>query len=137
MTTIPESIAVDARAKVFWGERADKVMEFLASKGVEREVGRAFLQEVLDEKLVDTRSEGRTRIWKGAGLILIPVAYYVVVQLTGYLFVKLFAVLLVVGAYGLFVLTKGIGMATQRRESVPPLNPTEPATAAQSPAPAP
>lgn len=115
MSSIPEPVAVEARAKLMWGESPTKVLAFLQSKQVEEKVALALLEEVQAERAETIRAEGMTKIWSGALLALLPIGYYFAGRMLGFWLIKLFAGLIVVGAYGLVRLTNGLSMAVRPR----------------------
>lgn len=116
MGAVPESVAVEARAKIFWGASPDAVLAFLKSNNVEEKDARALIEAVLTERAEEVRSEGVRKIWSGALLVLVPIGYYVVAWvLLGFLLVKLFAALILVGLFGVARLAKGLSMATNPR----------------------
>jgi hypothetical protein len=116
MASIPESVASEARAKLIWGASPDTVLKLLKSNNVEEKDARALIEEVLTERAKVVRSEGMTKIWTGALLVIVPVSYYVVSWvLIGFLLVKLFIGLILVGLFGVFRLATGLSMVANPR----------------------
>jgi len=98
---VPESVAVEARAKIFWGASPDTVLQFLKSNYVEENDARALIEAVLTERAESVRSEGLTKIWSGALLALVPITYYLISWvLLGFLLLKLFTALILIGLFG-------------------------------------
>lgn len=116
MGAVPESVAVEARAKIFWGASPDTVLQFLKSNNVEEKDARALVEAILTERAESVRSEGMTKVWTGALLVMVPVCYFFVAWvLFGFLQVKFFAVLILVGLFGVARLVDGLFMVTNPR----------------------
>jgi len=116
MHAIPEPIAVDARAKIMWGEPPDKVRDYLMSKHVGEKDAALLLEEVMAERAASIRSDEMKKVWLGSAFIAAPIAYYFVTHLwIGYWSLKFFAGLIVLGAVGLAKLTSGISMVLRPR----------------------
>jgi len=108
---IPEPIAVEARAKITWGEPPEKVRAFLMTKGIGEKDAASLLQELLTERAASIRSDGMKKVWLGGAFIVAPVAYYFVTHFwIGYWDLKFFAALIVVGVVGLAKATTGFSM---------------------------
>lgn len=115
MAAIPESVAVEARAKIVWGATPDAVLKFLMSEKVEAKDALALLKEILTERAEMIRSEGVMKIWTGALLVLVPVGYLLVSLVLGFLVIGLFAVLIFVGLFGVARAANGIFMVRNAR----------------------
>lgn len=113
--SIPKPVAVEARAKIFWGASTATVREYLQSKNVEEEDALALIEEVLRERAQVVRAEGVAKTWTGALLVLVPIGYFLIAQMLGFLMLKLFAGLIVLGLFGLLRLTKGLSMMLSPR----------------------
>lgn len=115
MNTIPEPIAVEARAKLMWGENPEKVRAFLESKKIAPADAEALIEKVAAESAEATRAEGKKKAGWGVLFLLAPVIYYFVAVALGSLMVKLFAALIVLGVIGIAQITKGLSMALRPR----------------------
>ncbi|QJW96677.1 hypothetical protein [Frigoriglobus tundricola] len=116
MGAVPESVAVEARAKNFWGARPDTVLQFLKSNNVGENDARALIEAVLTERAESVRRDGVTKIWSGALLVMVPIAYFFGSWgLLGFVLVKLLVALGLVGLFGLARLAKGLSMAISPR----------------------
>jgi hypothetical protein len=116
MHTIPEPIAIEARAKIMWGEPPVKVRAYLMSKNVGEKEAAVLLEEVMTERAASIRSDGMKKIWLGSAFIAAPVIYYFVTHLwIGYWSLKLFAGLVVLAAVGLAKLTSGVSLVLRPR----------------------
>lgn len=111
MHAVPEDIAVDARAKIMWGESPEKIQAYLMSKNVGEKDAAALMAEILAERSATIRADGLKKIWIGSAFVAAPILYYFVTHLwIGYWNLKAFAGLVVLAAIGLVKLTSGIGM---------------------------
>jgi hypothetical protein len=112
---VPEPIAVEARARLMWGEPVPKVLVFLRSKKVETPEAQALIAAVMQERVDAIRARGRAKAGIGTLLVAAPIAYYFVARLHGVIHAKLFASLLVLGAIGVAQLTQGLSMVFRPR----------------------
>jgi hypothetical protein len=110
MHSISKPVAMEARAKIFWGRSTAEVLEFLQSKNVAEKDALALIEEVLAERAQEVRAEGVTKTWTGALLVLVPIGYFLIALILDFLMLKLFAALLVVGLFGLARFAKGLSM---------------------------
>jgi hypothetical protein len=110
MSSIPEPIAVEARAKIIWGEPPAKVFVYLQEKGVGDKDAQTLLAELLRERASTIRHDGMKKIWVGSLLLALPIGYYFIALAMGVIYLKLFAGLLVAGAFGLWRLSTGVSM---------------------------
>lgn len=116
MHAVPEPIAIEARAKIMWGESPEKVRDYLMSKSVGEKDAALLLEEVIAERAASIRSDGLKKIWHGSAFVAAPIAYYVVTHLwIGYWSLKFFAGLIVLAVIGLAKLTSGISMVLKPR----------------------
>lgn len=114
-STQAETIVVDARAKIIWGESPEKVLAFLQSKNVGDKAALELIDALLKERDASIRADGLRKIWVGAGLCAAPAAYYLVSLFVGTISLKLFSVLLLLGLVGLVRLVSGLGMVLRPR----------------------
>jgi hypothetical protein len=115
MHSISKPVAMEARAKIFWGRSTAEVLEFLQSKNVAEKDALALIEEVLAERTQEVRAEGVTKTWTGALLVLVPIGYFLIALILDFLMLKLFAALLVVGLFGLARFAKGLSMVLSPR----------------------
>jgi hypothetical protein len=115
MHAIPEPVAVDARAKIVWGESPEKVMPFLQAKGIGHKDALALIAELAKDRADSIRADGLKKTWIGVLCVLAPIAYYFVSMFIGYWSMKFFAALIVIGAVGLAKITNGLSMVLRPR----------------------
>jgi hypothetical protein len=112
MQTIPESVAVEARAKIFWGESSAKVLAFLQTKGVGDKDAFALIDEIEAERRREVRSRGFKKLWIGVFLVSMPVLIYFMKShgAEAQMGSKGFAAAIVLGCIGLASITNGLSM---------------------------
>jgi hypothetical protein len=115
MSSIPQSVAVEARAKIIWGASPATVLAFLKSQNVEEKNARALIEELLTERAELVRREGVTKMWSGALLVLVPIGYFFLTVLLEVLMVKLFGCLILVGLFGVARIANGLSMVRNPR----------------------
>ncbi len=116
MGAVPESVAVEARAKLFWGSSPDTVLQFLKASNVDEKDARALIEAVLTERAALVWSEGVTKIWSGALLMMVPVGYFFISSvLLGFVLSNLLVAFGLVGLFGAARLANGLSMAIRPR----------------------
>lgn len=116
MHAVPEPIAIEARAKITWGEPPEKVRAYLMSKNVGEKDAATLLEELVAERAASIRSDGLKKAALGAVMAAAPVAYYFVTHLWfEHWDLKLFAGFIVLGAIGVAKLTSGASMVLRPR----------------------
>jgi hypothetical protein len=99
----------DAKAKISWGDPPEVVSRFLMTQGFSYQDANDAVAEMWKERAAEIRKNGMKKIFMGCGLLCVPVVG-VIMFLTGFLPIKLFAVTIMVGVYGLWVIMKGVFM---------------------------
>lgn len=112
---ITEKLKVDARAEIVWGRNSMEVLVMLRRKGVSEKDAVALIEELMVERAEMIRAEGIKKSVFGALFTLSPIAYYFFTVWSGDMSIKLFAGLLVLGAYGIGKLTNGLKMVFRPR----------------------
>jgi len=115
MHAIPETLVIDARAKITWGESPEKVLAFLQSKSIGDKDALALIEGLMQERAASIRADGIKQTWIGALCVLAPIVYYFTIIFIGYWSMKFFAALLVLGVYGLVKVTTGLSMVLKPR----------------------
>jgi hypothetical protein len=112
---ITEQLKVDARAEVIWGRKPKEIVTMLRGKGVSEKDALALIEELMTERATLIRADGIKKSVLGGLFTLAPVAYYFFTVWMNDMSIKLFAALLVLGAYGLGKLTNGLTMVFRPR----------------------
>lgn len=100
----------EARAKILWGDDPDEVSKFLRIQGLPANEAKAFVDALVAERTATIRSNGVKKIIKGIALVCVPIAAGLFFLAIGYFPLKIFAVTVLVGLYGLWELLKGLMM---------------------------
>src|SRR5262245_14153166 len=95
-----EKLESEARAKIFWGDSPESVLEYVQSQGFTKEEAETTINAIVEERVQSLRSLGRRNILIGLPLVLVPVASYLVFMQLGVFSIKIFAVTVVVGLFG-------------------------------------
>ncbi|MEW6304847.1 MAG: hypothetical protein AB1705_15335, partial [Verrucomicrobiota bacterium] len=101
---------VEARAKISWGDEPKSVVMFLLGKGFTYDEASAMVDGMFQERAAEIRRNGFKKIFTGIGLVCVPIVSLVVFLSMGILPLKLFALTVMVGLYGLYMILKGIFM---------------------------
>ena len=100
----------EARAKILWGDPPREVARYLMMQGFAAAEATELVNELFQERAATIRGDGIKKIFMGIGLILVPIIAWFSFMSFGRLFVKLFALTIMAGLYGVYVLIKGIFM---------------------------
>ena len=109
-----ETVMTEARARIIWGESSRSVRDFLVSNGISDAEADAKIREFSLERNAEIRGLGLRSILVGTGLIgAAGVMFWIRVWLINYgiLYIglaKYYAVVGVMGLYGIWRLAKGI-----------------------------
>lgn len=106
----PEQAQIEGRAKIFWGDPPDEVKKFLMRNSISVAEATALVDEWFLERAKTIRSNGIKKAFTGIGLATVPVIFYVVFNAVGMIPMKLFALTIMIGLYGAYLLVKGIIM---------------------------
>lgn len=100
----------EARAKIFWGDSREDVVKFLMLHSVNAQEATALVAEMFKERLATIRSSGIRKIVIGVLLMCVPVAAWFIFASIGVIPLKIFAVTVVVGLWGGWMVMKGTFM---------------------------
>jgi hypothetical protein len=106
----PEQAVVEARAKISWGDAPQEVVKFLMLQGFKYQEANELIEEMFAERVATIRGNGIKKMVIGAFLMCVPVAAWFGFQAIGYLSIKLFAITVMAGLYGLWNVLKGFFM---------------------------
>jgi hypothetical protein len=101
---------IEARAKIIWGESKESVSAFLQTHGFGEQDTLSLLAEFDQERATAIRSSGIKKLTMGALLVPIPVIAYLVFMAMGVILMKIFAITIVAGLFGLWKVIDGISM---------------------------
>ena len=105
----PEQAQIEGRAKIFWGDSPDEVKKFLMRNSVPVAEATALVNEWFTERAKTIRKNGIKKFFTGLVLASVPVIFYFVAVASAGDFapMKLFAVTIMVGLYGAYMVVKG------------------------------
>ena len=94
----------EARAKVLWGDSQQDVIKFLMIQGVGLDEVSGLVREMFRERKATIRGNGVRKIIFGFGLVSVPIVAYFFFASMGLIPLKLFAIAIVVGLYGAWLI---------------------------------
>ena len=100
----------EARAKVSWGDSQEEVIKFLMIQGLGYDEAVAMVQPMYQERAATIRANGIKKIFVGAALVCVPIVAFFIFMSVGYIPLKIFAVTVMVGLWGAWMILKGIIM---------------------------
>jgi hypothetical protein len=100
----------EARAKISWGDPPQEVLKFLMIQGFSYEEASELVQGMFRERAATIRGKGILKIVLGAFLLCVPIATWLTFLSIGLIFMKLFAVAIMVGIWGGWNVLHGIFM---------------------------
>jgi hypothetical protein len=97
----------EARAKVSWGDAEEDVIKALMIGGFNYQEAKEIIAPMYRERAKVIRKNGIKKIFIGVGLVCVPIVA-LLIFLTSIIFpMKLFAVTVMIGLYGLWLILKG------------------------------
>jgi hypothetical protein len=106
----PTQAQHEAKAKIFWGDPPEAVIRFLLMQGFSHEEASDLVREMFRERAATVRANGIRKILTGIGLMAVPIVALIIFHSIGVIPLKLFAVTIMVGLWGLWMLVSGIIM---------------------------
>jgi hypothetical protein len=97
----------EARAKVFWGDSEEEVIKFLMINGFAIAEANEIFQTAFQERAEVIRKHGMGKIIISVPLMIVPVIAFFLFRNMGIFPMKLFALTVMVGLYGFYLLIKG------------------------------
>jgi hypothetical protein len=101
----------EARAKAMWGDTKEQVVSYLMIQGFTISEATELATKLFKERAAAVRSNGIRKIIIGIGLMCVPVIALLIFLSIGVIPMKLFALTIMVGLYGFWLLLNGILMA--------------------------
>ena len=100
----------EARAKAMWGDSQDEVTKYLMIQGFSHQEALDLVQPIFRERAATVRTNGIRKIFTGSGLMCVPIVALIFFLHIGVIPLKLFAVTVMVGLYGVWLVINGILM---------------------------
>ncbi len=109
---------IEARAKISWGDSPDEVIRYLMLQGFTATEAKETVDVLFKERLAELRVKGIRKIFTGIGLMFVPVIEGLIFVMVHLIFLKLMAIGVMVGLWGVWQLLNGIVMlAAPKMES--------------------
>jgi len=93
-----------------WGDAPEEVVKFLMIQGFTYEEASDRVQSLFQERAAAVRGNGIRKIVIGSLLVCVPIIAWVIFVSIGVVSLKLFAVAVMVGLWGAYMVLKGIIM---------------------------
>jgi len=103
----PAQLEHEARAKIFWGDEPQEVIKYLRMQGITLEEAVMLVESMSQERAETIRGMGLRKILVGIALVCVPIIAWIVFNNAGVIPLKLFAITIMVGLYGAWLLLKG------------------------------
>jgi hypothetical protein len=100
----------EARAKISWGDSPEKVVQYLRLQNWTQAEAIALVDELFNERAATIRRNGIAKAGVGVALMCVPVVAFFVFLGMGYFPLKVFAVTVMVGLVGVYMVVKGVIM---------------------------
>lgn len=100
----------EARAKVFWGDTRQQAIVCLVGHGVNHSEASNIVDGLMKARAAAIRANGIRKIFLGIGYMCVPIISLLIFLRIGFLPIKLFAVTVMIGLWGAWMVIKGCFM---------------------------
>jgi hypothetical protein len=101
----------EAKAKIIWGDSEQEVIGHLRINGFTIEEAQEIVRAAIKDRAATVRADGIRKIFKGIGLMCVPVVALITMASIGVILISILALAVMTGLYGLWLLANGILMA--------------------------
>jgi hypothetical protein len=101
----------EARAKAMWGDSKEQIISYLMIQSFTVAEATELATKLFKERSAAVRSNGIRKIIIGTGLTCVPIIALLIFLSIGVIPMKLFALTIMVGLYGVWLIINGILMA--------------------------
>jgi hypothetical protein len=101
----------EAKAKAMWGDSKEEVIKYLMMQGFSYEEASNVTQTALQERAAAVRTNGIRKIFSGVAMTGVPVGVFAIFGPVVFVFLKLFAITIMIGLWGAWLTINGILMA--------------------------
>jgi hypothetical protein len=105
-----DQVTAEARAKTIWGDSREEVLKFLMIQGFSAAEATELADEMFQERAATIRGIGVKKMFIGVPLMAVPVASWFFFLSLRVIPMKLFAITIMIGLYGMYCLLKGVIM---------------------------
>lgn len=107
----PAQAEKEAKAKILWGDSKDEVAAYLRLNGFSANDASEIVETAFKERAAAVRAEGFRKIFTGVGLMCVPVVSFIIMLSLRVIFIKLLALAIVAGLWGVYKALDGTLMA--------------------------
>lgn len=100
----------ETRARIMWGDSREDAIKFAMLQGLSATEARELVEPMFAERAATIRRNGFGKIIGGCLLVCVPIASYLFFQHLGVIPLKIFAVTVMVGLYGAYMVVQGTFM---------------------------
>jgi hypothetical protein len=93
-----------------WGDPPEEVLKYLIIQGFTYEEASGFVKELFRERMATIRGNGVRNIVVGIALVCVPIVSFFIFTSMGFIPLKLFAITVIVGLWGGWLILKGTFM---------------------------
>ena len=94
-----------------WGDSKEEVTKYLMMQGFTVIEATELVESIFRERAAAVRAKGIRKIFTGVGLICVPIIALIIFLCIGVIPIRTFALTVMVGLYGVWLLINGILMA--------------------------
>jgi len=106
-----DKVETEARAKTYWGDSREEVTKFLMMNRFSAAEATEIAAEMFAERAATIRGAGLKKIVMGSLMVLFPIVSWIFfIAVIHLIFIKIWALTLMVGLYGMYCLIKGLIM---------------------------
>jgi hypothetical protein len=106
----PAKAETEARSKIFWGDPPEEVVKFLMMHGFNHADASAAVRAVFQERSTMLQGIGIRKIITGIGMMVVPVVAFLFFAFIHFMPIKLMALAVAVGLWGVWLLIRGLIM---------------------------
>ena len=103
-------IGHETRARIMWGDSQEEATKFAMLQGLSAVEAKALVGPMFAERAATIRRNGIGKIIGGSLLVCVPIASYLFFLNLGIIPLKIFAVTVMVGLYGAYMIVQGTFM---------------------------
>jgi len=100
----------EAKAKVFWGDTKQQAIIPLIGAGMDYKEASRIIDGMMKDRAATIRVNGIWKIIAGCGLIAVPIIALLIFLAIHFIPIKIFAMTVMVGLYGVYMVIKGTFM---------------------------
>ncbi len=103
-----QSIVIEARARIIWGESLTEIRQWLSAQGLSASAVETIISQCTHERAAEIRRIGWREVCLGGLLLLVCVGICAAMHITGIYFARIGILAVLIGLVGVWRITKGI-----------------------------